>query len=204
MKLSLTSAAAFAGLAFAGLAFAGVAFAGVAHAQATVDPQWYVRGGGGATYQDEINSSSKVKGKTGWTVDAAVGRQIDSHFRAEGQLIYSDDKAKVGDGRVKVLAGLANAYYDFDTGTKLRPFVGAGVGLGQVKLTGGAVHDDDTGFAYQLQTGVAYPINDRLSAQVGYRYLGVNDVKIGSGAQGVRGDYHDQAVTMGVTYKFGS
>jgi opacity protein-like surface antigen len=73
-----------------------------------------------------------------------------------------------------------------------------------VKLDGGAANRDDTGFAYQLQTGVAYPINDRLSAQVGYRYLGVADVKLGSGAQAINGDYHDQAVTVGVTYKFGS
>ena len=195
MNVSLMSATAFAGLALAG----------AAHAQTAVDPQWYVRGGAGATYQDEINATPKVKGKTGWTVDAAAGRQIDSHFRAEGQILYSDDKQKVGDDRIKVLAGLANAYYDFDTGTKLRPFVGAGIGIGQVKLDDGrAGDDDDTGFAYQLQTGVAYAINDKLSAQIGYRYLGVNNVEIGSGAQAVRGDYHDQAVTMGLTYKLGS
>ena len=192
MNVSLMSAAAIATLALTG----------AAHAQ-TIDPQWYVRADAGATYQDEINSTPKVKGKTGWTADAAVGRQIDNHFRAEAELLYSNDKTKVADGRIKVLAGLANAYYDFDTGTKLRPFVGAGVGIGQVKLDGGAVDDDDTGFAYQLQTGVAYPINDKLSAQIGYRYLGVNDVEIGSGVQAVRGDYHDQAVTMGLTYKFG-
>ena len=184
--------------------FVGLALAGAAHAQTTIDPQWYVRGGGGATYQDEINATPKVKGETGWTVDAAVGRQINNNFRAEGQLIYSNDEQKVGDGRIKVLAGLANAYYDFDTGTKLNPFIGAGVGFGQVKLDERAGDDDDTGFAYQLQTGVIYPINDKLSAQVGYRYLGVNNVEIGSGAQATRGDYHDQAVTMGLTYKFGS
>lgn len=193
MKISLKSAAAFAGLALAG----------AAHAQTAIDPQWYVRGDAGATYQDELNSSPTVKAKSGWTVDAAVGRQIDSHFRAEGELLYSDDKAKIGDGRIKVVAGLANGYYDFDTGTKLKPFIGAGVGIGQVKLDGGPVRDNDTGLAYQLLTGVAYPINDKLSAQVGYRYLGVNDVKIGAGAQGLHGDYHDQAVTVGLTYKFG-
>jgi opacity protein-like surface antigen len=191
MKISLTSVAAITGLALAS----------AAQAQTTIDPQWYVRGDVGATYQDEINSSPKVKDKSGWTVDAAVGRQIDSHFRVEGELLYSDDKAKIGGGRVKVLSGLANGFYDFDTGTKLKPFVGAGLGIGQVKLEGGLVHDSDTGFAYQLQTGVAYPINDRLSAQVGYRYLGVNDVKIGSRTDAVRGDYHDQAVTVGLTYK---
>lgn len=194
MKISLMSAAALAALALAG----------AAHAETAIDPQWYVRADAGATFQDEINETPKVKGKTGWTVDAAVGRQFDSHFRAEGELLYSDDKAKVGDGRIKVVAGLANAYYDFDTGTKLRPFIGAGVGIGQVKLDGGSADGDDTGFAYQLLTGIAYPINDKFSAQIGYRYLTVNDVKIGSVVKLISGDYHDQAVTMGLTYRFGS
>ena len=186
-------------------ALAGLALAGAAQAETAIDPQWYVRGDAGATYQDEINSSSKVKAKTGWTADIAAGRSLSSNFRAEAELLYAQADQKHADsGRIKVLAGLANGYYYFDTGTKLKPFVGAGVGIGQVKLDGGAIRDDDTGFAYQLLTGVAYPINDKLSAQVGYRYLGVNDVKIGSSAPALRGDYHDQAITFGLTYKFGS
>lgn len=199
MKVSLASAAA-----------AALALTGAAHAQNApqnapqIDPQWYVRGDVGAVFQPELNSTPKINGKTGWSVDAAVGRQVDEHFRVDGEVLYSQADQKNSTGRIKVLAGLANGFYDFDTGTKIRPYVGAGVGVGQVKLDGGAVHDDDTGFAYQLLTGVSYPINDQLSAQVGYRYLGVNDIKVGSGAQAIRGDYHDQAVTAGLTYRFGN
>jgi opacity protein-like surface antigen len=184
-----------------------LAIAGATHAQEAmhIDPQWYVRVDAGAAFQDEINATPKVNGKTGWTADIAAGRSLASNFRAEAELLYSQDDQKHSDsGRIKVLAGLANGYYHFDTGTKLKPFVGAGVGVGQVKLDGGPIRDDDTGLAYQLLTGVAYPITDKLSAQIGYRYLGVNDVKIGSSAQAIRGDYHDQAITFGVTYKFGS
>jgi opacity protein-like surface antigen len=185
-------------------ALLALSVAGAASAQtASVDPQWYVRVDGGATFQDEVNATPKVKGKTGWTADIAAGRALNANVRAEGELLYSqDDQKNAGSGRIKVLAGLANGYYDFDTGTPLRPFIGAGVGIGQVKLADGPVRGDDTGLAYQLMTGVAYPINDKLSAQVGYRYLGVNDVKIGSATQAVRGDYHDQAITAGLTYRF--
>jgi opacity protein-like surface antigen len=186
--------------------FTVLVIARASHAQeiTLIDPQWYVRADAGAALQDELNTTPKVNGKTGWTADIAAGRSLSSNFRAEAELLYAQDDQKHSDsGRIKVLAGLANGYYDFDTGTKLKPFVGAGVGIGQVKLDGGAIRDDDTGLAYQLLTGVAYPITDKLSAQVGYRYLGVNDVRIGSGAQGIRGDYHDQAITFGVTYKFG-
>ena len=182
-----------------------IARAGHAQDAVHVDPQWYVRADAGVALQDEINATPKVKGKTGWTVDVAAGRSLASNVRAEAELLYSqDDQKPSGNGRINVLAGLANGYYDFDTGTKLRPYVGAGMGIGQVKLDGGPVHDDDTGFAYQLLTGVAYPVTDKLSAQLGYRYLGVNDLKIGTAAQSLRGDYHDQAITAGLTYKFGS
>lgn len=183
-------------------ALTGAALAASAHAQAATDSSWYVRGDVGAAFQPELNATPKVKGDTGWTVDAAAGRSFGA-FRTEGELLYSQADRKVGDGQTKVLAGMLNGYYDFDTGTPFKPFVGAGVGLGQVKLDDGRTSNDDTGLAYQLQTGVAYPINDRLSAQVAYRYLGVNDVKIRSGASSLRGDYHDQALVFGVTYKLG-
>lgn len=176
--------------------------AGSAQAQDTGESGWYVRGDAGGAFQPELNSTPKVKGDTGWTADVAAGRSFGA-FRTEGQLIYSEADHEIGEGSTKVTAGLLNGYYDFSTGTRLKPFIGAGVGVGQVKLDGELSEDDDTGFAYQLQTGVAYPINDRLSAQVAYRYLGVNDVEIGSGASSIDGDYHEQAVTVGLSYKFG-
>ena len=195
-KVLMTSMAVFTVLV--------IARAGHAEEAMHVDPEWYVRADAGVAFQDRTNASPKVNGQTGWTADIAAGRSLAPNFRAEAELLFAQgDQKHVDRGRIKVLAGLANGYYDLDTGTKLKPFVGAGLGIGQVKLGGGTLRDDDTGLAYQLLTGVAYPITDKLSAQIGYRYLGVNDVAIGSGAQALHGDYHDQAVTVGLTYKFG-
>jgi opacity protein-like surface antigen len=195
MKNALLSAAA---------ALSSLAVVGAAHAQpAAPDAQWYVRGDAGYSFQSDVNSTPKVKGDGGWTIDAAVGRAFGPNVRGEGEVLYSEDDQKSNDGKIKVVAGLLNGYYDFDTGTAFRPFVGAGFGIAQVKLDGGPIHDDDTGFAYQLQTGVSYPINPQLSAQVAYRYLGVNDVKLGEGLMHLNGDYHNQAVTAGLTYRFG-
>jgi opacity protein-like surface antigen len=190
----------------AAAAASSLALAGAAQAQQTADPAWYVRSDAGGTFEGELNGANpKVKGKSGWTVDLAAGRSLNSNVRAEGELLYSEaDRKDVSTGKIKTFGGLVNGYYDIDTGTKFRPYVGAGIGVAQVKLDGGpATHGDDTGFAYQLKTGVSYAINDRLSAQVGYRYLGVNDVNIGQGVGRVDGDYHDHAVTAGLTYKLG-
>jgi opacity protein-like surface antigen len=188
----------------------GVAFAKGASAQeinlsGSPAEGWYVRGEAGGSFSQRFGGDQTLHGKGGWTVDGAVGRSFGNGFRTDAELLYSEADAKTGQtGKMKTLAGLLNAYYDFTTGTKFQPFVGAGVGISQVKLDGQPFHGDDTGFAYQLTTGVAYPITDKLSAQIAYRYLGVNDVKVGSELARIRGDYHDQAVTVGVTYKFGS
>jgi opacity protein-like surface antigen len=189
----------------AAAAASSLALAGAAQAQQTIDPNWYVRGDAGGTFDGALNGTSpKVKGKSGWTVDLAAGRSLNSNVRAETELLYSEaDRKDVSTGKIKTFGGLVNGYYDIDTGTKVRPYVGAGIGVAQVKLDSGAANGDDTGFAYQLKTGVSYAINDRLSAQVGYRYLGVNDVHIGQGPGRIDGDYHDNAVTAGLTYKLG-
>jgi opacity protein-like surface antigen len=189
----------------AAAAASSLALAGVAQAQQTTDPNWYVRGDAGGTFAGELNGASpNVKGKSGWTVDLAAGRSLNGNVRAEGELLYSEaDRKDVSTGKIKTFGSLVNGYYDIDTGTKFRPYVGAGVGIAQVKLDKGLTHGDDTGLAYQLKTGVSYAINDRLSAQVGYRYLGVNDVHIGQGVGRIDGDYRDQAVTAGLTYKLG-
>jgi opacity protein-like surface antigen len=201
MKGIFVSAAAAA----VGLTFASAVFAQEAQLNSPPAEGWYVRGDAGGNFSQRFGADPTLHGKGGWTVDAAVGRSFGNGFRTDAELLYSEADAKTGQtGKMKTLAGLMNAYYDFTTGTKFRPFVGAGVGLGQVKLDGAPYHGDDTGFAYQLTTGIAYPITDRLNAQVAYRYLGVNDVKVGSELAHIRGDYHDQAVTVGVSYKFGS
>jgi len=153
----------------------------------------------------ELNGATpNARGKNGWTVDLAAGRSLGPNVRGEAEVLYSQvDRKDASTGKIKTVGGFVNGYYDIDTGTKVRPYVGAGIGVAQVKLDQGPSHGDDTGFAYQLKTGVSFAVNDRLTAQLGYRYMGVNNVQIGQGAGRFDGDYHDQAVTAGLTYKLG-
>jgi len=200
MKVRLASAA----VAIVAFAYASGAQAQDASGYGPPPPGWYVRGEAGGSFSQRVGGDPTLHGENGWTVGGAVGKRFGNGFRTEGELLYSEADGKDGQtGRMKTLAGLLNAYYDFTTATKFRPFVGAGLGVGQVQLDGGLHHGDSTGFAYQLTAGVAYPIDDRWSAQVAYRYFGVNDVKIGPDASPLHGDYHDQAVTLGLAYAFG-
>ncbi|MGZ9099327.1 MAG: outer membrane protein, partial [Brevundimonas sp.] len=117
----------------------------------------------------------------------------------------SNDLDTVSEGETTSLGAFANIAYEFNSKSRIRPFVGAGIGFAQVNYDDGVVDDDDIGFAYQAKAGVAYDINERLTAEVAYRYMNVTDVEFQSGAASVvSGDYDNQAVTIGLRYKLGS
>jgi opacity protein-like surface antigen len=80
---------------------------------------------------------------------------------------------------------MVNVYYDFDTGTKLTPYVGLGLGWMNVELTYrpgdvGVIRDDDNVFAYQLIGGLNYEVNDRFSVFTSYRYRDNRDATVRS------------------------
>lgn len=171
-----------------------------ASAAAAQDANWYVQGNAGASFESRLDATPDRKGDTGWAVSGAVGREFSNNLRAEAEVAYlQGDNKGATPGKTSTVGGFVNGYYDFNRGGAWQPFVGAGVGLAQVKSRG----DDDTGFAYQLKAGVAHPFNDRLTGEIAYRYLGVTDVKAGVGPTRFDGDYHTNAVTVGFRYKLG-
>lgn len=178
--------------------------AGAASAQ-QIDPQWYVRGDVGGTFSSRIEQNAGPRSDSGWAIDAGVGRSLGTGFRAEGEVVYFDGSGKGNSPDLKVTGGFLNGYYDFLQGTAWQPYVGAGVGIAQVKTSGGllANHGDDTRFAYQFKVGVSHPFNDRMTGDLSYRYLGVNDLQIGSGPGEIRGTYDTSAITVGLRYKLG-
>ena len=177
-----------------------------AAASAADDNGWYVRGDTGATFDGRIDGTNGPKSDSGWTLGAGVGKSLGNGFRAEGQVLYLDNSGKSSSGDIKVFGAFANGYYDFLPDAQWRPFVGAGIGVAQVKEDGGpatAPHGDKTVFAYQLHAGIAHPFNDQLTGEVAYHYLGAPSVRFGATASHVDGDFGASLVTVGLRYKFG-
>lgn len=121
--------------------------------------------------------------------------------------------------KITAYSALANVYADLGDFHGLKPYIGAGAGASYLKTSdvkSGAL-DTNTGnapkgegkwnFAWALMAGVEYPINDRLSLDLGYRYLNLGDAKTGSVQDG-SGDltsinYNDIAaheVRLGLRY----
>jgi opacity protein-like surface antigen len=183
-----------------------IALASPLAAQAGEDNSWYVRGDAGATFSGRIDGTNGARSDDGWTVDVGVGKSLGSGWRADGQILYLNNKGKSGAGDTKVTAGIASVYYDFLPDSQWRPFVGAGIGIAQVKEDSGSAlsrHGDKTTFAYQVGGGISHPFNDKLTGELAYRYLGAPSVRFGSGASRVDGDFGASLVTVGLRYKFG-
>jgi opacity protein-like surface antigen len=103
-------------------------------------------------------------------------------------------------GRISAMTFLANGYLDLGNWNGLTPFIGAGVGFANLKVSGltdqgvnqtlagtfpvaTSYYGDKskTNFAWALMAGVGYDVNERLKLELGYRYVNMGSIKDMSG-----------------------
>lgn len=144
---------------------------------------------GATTGFQKYSFNSGVDMVLGWEPDALKTPGVgDVRLELQGGYhAFGLDAVKAGivtntnpDGDMKALTGMANIYYDFDTGSAFTPFIGAGAGIAHVTIpkgnglgnTGGA----DDRFAYQGMLGVAYtsPAMPQTDWTIDYRYLALD------------------------------
>lgn len=88
----------------------------------------------------------------------------------------------VAETEVETQSVMLNGYYDIDTGTKLTPYVGAGIGFAKVKgimsIPSTQYYEsmDDTTFAWQVGAGVGYAVTENVTVDAGYRYVDYGDI----------------------------
>ena len=196
------------------ITFAVIAGASVASAQSTYVS---VIGGANFTHEGEFGGFGvDSEFETGYAVGGAIGFDF-GDYRLEGEVSYrTNDIDNIGgrkrmfgrafDGNITTTAVMANALYDFDSGSSFVPYVGAGVGVGfsTLELLGG--DGDVTEFAYQLILGGAYEMSSSLDLTLDYRLfsigfpLGVPKYDFfGSDMSQV---YWNSAIMLGVRAKF--
>lgn len=134
-----------------------------------------------------------VDNRKGQAFEAGVGYAL-GDFRLEGTVGYTaasvskrlDVKSFTTTGRTKALAIGVSGYYDVNTGTALRPFVGAGLDLVRVterftrvrlsdKVTN-KVNDRDWGFRWHLDAGVGYAVGEGATIELAGRYAQTTDL----------------------------
>ncbi|MDY6943249.1 MAG: outer membrane beta-barrel protein [Pseudomonadota bacterium] len=155
---------------------------------------------------------------TGYGVALAIGRGTASGFRVEGEVIYqtSDiDDGRLGAVELDTLNGdvsqwgfMGNAYYDFNTGGSVMPYIGAGIGgvqlsadvnLGDIDI----IDDDATVFAYQLTAGLGFELSPNVMLTAAYRYQATEDTEFTDEAGGdVEFDWASHNLDIGLLFTF--
>ena len=118
------------------------------------------------------------------------------------------------DGKIETWTLIASAYYDIETGSPFKPYLGGGLGIARLSAsdieteipelyTRVDLDGSDTSFIFQLNAGTAYQIGDRGSVSLGYRLQGLPGQKFE--ADGI--DFDSQtilthAVEFGGQYRF--
>ena len=121
----------------------------------------------------------------------------------------------VMDGDVETWSLMVNGFYFFDSG-RAKPYFGAGIGLARHKAAienqsiGGHFNERawlvnvseaserDTVFAYQLMTGLAFPMGDRNELRLGYRYFATGDTE----HRGNTATYSEHGLEAGIVVLF--
>lgn len=154
-----------------------------------------------------------------WMGAAGLGYAMQNGFRLEGELSHRNNDWGPADlnqfettvtGDASSWALMGNLFYDFNREGRLQPYLGLGVGAARVKVgINGAQESEDTRFAYQGMVGIGYAATERLTFDLGYRYLMAPDIDASEAfsSMGIVNadssvDYQHQAVTLGVRWQF--
>ncbi len=154
----------------------------------------------------DLSGSGEIDFENGWLASAALG----SGFRAvrvEAEVIYSKndvDEEGFDDVSVEHLGLLANVLYDIPMDGAFRPYVGAGVGIGNTQVELGDDDADDTGLAWQLRAGAVFGAEEGVQWDVGYRYLNLADFEFSETDASLDAEAAVHALTVGVRIPLGA
>lgn len=131
-------------------------------------------------------TSSNYDLDAGFAATGSAGYEFGNGFRTELELGYrgssdgelADGTANDGPG-ANVSTGLAmiNAIYELPTGGRIRPYIGAGIGIvrtnynGTEPLTGVLIDDADSALGLQAIIGVSIEASQAVDVFIDYRYL---------------------------------
>jgi len=168
----------------------------------------------GATFRD--NADLAIDGvnagtssfNTGSNFGTAVGVQLNHHFRIETEISFRDnnvDRVPGFDANVLSSAFLLNGFYDFDPVGPVRPFVGAGVGLGVVhvdSILGFDLDEDTTALAYQGTAGIQWEFRPQWTLSLAYRYLATTDVEFITPIGKLATEFNSHELAIGLRFLF--
>ena len=126
----------------------------------------------------------------GYALTGTLGYRVREHIRLDGRLNYTNVGVKGSTIEVARISGIWNAYYDFDLGIPLTPYVGAGLGFGSTRLESTGISSGPD-FAWNAIGGAAYSVTEAVDLTAEYRYTDTLDAQ-----------FESHELLVGVRYNF--
>jgi opacity protein-like surface antigen len=156
--------------------------------------------------------------KAGFFGAVSGGRSYGNGFALEAEGIYLKNDIKTGslsallgtpplDASARTYGLMLNAHY---AALPLGPFtgeIGAGLGYGQTKYELLGASDEANGLMWQIIAGLSYPVSEKLSWALNYRYLrgpklNYDDIPVGAATYDVDLKTSAHVVSVGARMKF--
>lgn len=199
---------ALIGAAF--VAVPGLAFAGTG-------PYLGVEGGGNWVGNETYATTPGTQQKDvfGWAAGVTGGYKFENGLRPELELVFRTNALRNGMGRSNVPAGMANLWYDFTLPSNwsldaVHPYVGGGIGFGRINpiLSSAPAMGPNSYrsvFLYQGGAGVSVDITDRLTGDIGWRWMQSSPSAFaGTHSDNAVGRYRANTAMVSVRYSFGT
>jgi len=177
---------------------------------------WYAGLFAGVAWPEDwdLNDTNRIEMDTGFAVGGVVGTQIRDNIRVELEVSnWSADgdctvgKCGIFEFDVDALSVLGNAWVDIPIDASITPYVGAGLGVTWVALSGdGLFEDTGAGFTWQLGAGFRSHLSSNVVLDIGYRFKSAAmDASDYGGLDGLAtSDFDAQAHVLqaGVNFRF--
>jgi opacity protein-like surface antigen len=155
------------------------------------------------TLSGETSTTGDLSMDSGFGFLAAVGNNFDG-LRGEAEIAYRINDLKKNSsvpatGDISSLAVLGNLLVDLPISERVRPFLGAGMGLAKIEGNSNNLNNaNDTVFAYQLLAGIGFPLTHITTLDLQYRYFATGNPNF----DGVEAEYETQNFFAGLRFDF--
>lgn len=161
----------------------------------------------------EVGVPSGLDFSSGFTAGAALGFTVATSVALEIEYVYRHADVELGEGSSQTSGSttsnaiMLNTIYElppFGATQAFRPYIGAGLGAGDMSYDGDAELnlDGDYSFAYQAIVGIGYQVSNQAALYTEVRYFGSNDQTIKNSELQFRSDYRTVDIIFGYKYLF--
>jgi opacity protein-like surface antigen len=162
-------------------------------------------GGHGAmnyTHDGSANGAGNMVYDLGFGVAGLAGHALGNGLRLEGEIAYRSNGIDTIDGvstgaDLASWAFMANALYDINTQSSIRPHIGGVLGVARGTVETGNLEFSDTVLAAQCIVGIDYTLAPDLALTLDFRHLRIEDLGLGAGSVLGRVEYANSSVSAG-------